>query len=169
MHVLNQQLATGLTWVTSNQSLLEFRLGISRTEAGKEPPGVGGPGMFELYGITGLPTDPRFAGGLTEQGVSGWTTWGRQNTNPQFQDPFVINPKINYSWVMGRQSFKTGYEYQTISTEIATTGVTHQGTSGMNGCRLTAAPTLPAYAATVLHRRSTERHEVCSVAHGEPC
>ena len=118
VHVLNQQFATGLTWVTKNQSLLDFRLGISRTEAGKEPPGVGGPGMLELYGIPGLPTDPRFAGGLTEQGVGGWTTWGRQNSNPQFQDPFVINPKINYTWVMGRQSFKTGYEYQTISTEI---------------------------------------------------
>ncbi len=118
VHVLNQQFATGLTWVANKQSLLEFRLGISRTEAGKEPPGVGGPGMLELYGIPGLPTDPRFAGGLTEQGVGGWTTWGRQNSNPQFQDPFVINPKINYTWVMGRQSFKTGYEYQTISTEI---------------------------------------------------
>jgi hypothetical protein len=118
VHVLNQQLATGLTYVTSKTSLVEFRLGISRTEAGKEPPGVGGPGMLELYGIPGLPTDPRFAGGLTEQAVSGWTAWGRQNSNPQFQNPFVINPKINFSWVRGRQSFKTGYEYQTISTEI---------------------------------------------------
>jgi hypothetical protein len=118
VHVLNQQFATGLTYVTGTTSLLEFRLGISRTEAGKEPPGVGGPGMLELYGIPGLPTDPRFAGGLTEQVVTGWTNWGRQNTNPQFQDPFVINPKINYTWGIGRQSFKTGYEFQTISTEI---------------------------------------------------
>ena len=58
--------------------------------------------MLEAYGITGLPTDPRFAGGLTEQGVTGWTTWGRQNSNPQFQNPFVINPRINYSWLQGR-------------------------------------------------------------------
>jgi hypothetical protein len=95
-----------------------MRLGISRTEAGKEPPGVGGPTMQDLYGIPGLPTDPRFAGGLTEQGVTGWTTWGRQNSNPQFQDPFVVNPRINFSWVRGRQSFKTGYEYQAINTKI---------------------------------------------------
>ncbi|MBA2302762.1 MAG: TonB-dependent receptor [Acidobacteria bacterium] len=118
VHVLNQQLATGFTYVTSAASLLEFRLGISRTEAGKEPPGVGGPGAFELYGIPGLPTDPRFAGGLTEQAITGFTNFGRQNSNPQFQDPFVINPKINFSWLRGRQSFKTGYEFQTISTEI---------------------------------------------------
>jgi hypothetical protein len=118
VHVLNQQLAGGVTFSPTPTSLLEVRLGISRTEAGKEPPGVGGPTMQDLYGIPGLPTDPRFAGGLTEQGVTGWTTWGRQNSNPQFQDPFVINPRINYSWVRGRQSFKTGYEYQAINTKI---------------------------------------------------
>ncbi len=43
---------------------------------------------------------------------------GRQNSNPQHQDPFVFNPRINYSWLAGRQSFKTGYEYQVINTEI---------------------------------------------------
>jgi hypothetical protein len=50
--------------------------------------------------------------------VTGWTTWGRQNSNPQFQDPSVLNPRVNYSWIRGRQSFKTGYEYQAINTQI---------------------------------------------------
>jgi hypothetical protein len=118
VHVLNQQFAGGLTFTPTMSSLLEMRLGISRTEAGKEPPGVGGPTMFDMFGITGLPTDPRFAGGLTEQQVGGWTAWGRQNSNPQFQDPFVLNPRINFSWIKGRQSFKTGYEYQAINTKI---------------------------------------------------
>jgi hypothetical protein len=118
VHVLNQQFAGGVTFTITPTSLLEMRLGVSRTEAGKEPPGVGGPTMLDLYGITGLPTDPRFAGGLTEQGVTGWTTWGRQNSNPQFQDPFVVNPRINFTWIRGRQSFKTGYEYQAINTKI---------------------------------------------------
>ena len=118
VHVKNTQVAGGLTYMPSGSSLFEFRLGWSRTNAGKEPPGVGGPNMLDAYGISGLPTDARFAGGLTEQGVSGWTTWGRQNSNPQFQDPSVFNPRINYSWVMGRQSFKTGYEYQAINTQI---------------------------------------------------
>ena len=118
LHVLNDQVAGGLTYSPTPSSLFEFRLGWSRTKAGKEPPGVGGPNMFDLYGITGLPTDKRFAGGLTEQGVTGWTTWGRQNSNPQFQDPSVFNPRVNYSWIMGRQAFKTGYEYQAINTQI---------------------------------------------------
>jgi hypothetical protein len=118
VHVLNDQAAAGFTFTPTPTSLFEARLGVSRTKAGKEPPGVGSPGMLEAYGISGLPTDPRFAGGLTEQGVTGWTTWGRQNSNPQFQDPSVLNPRINYSWVKGGQSFKTGYEYQAINTQI---------------------------------------------------
>jgi hypothetical protein len=78
-----------------------------------------------IPGETGSPANAfvhvlndQFAGGLTEQGVTGWTTWGRQNSNPQFQDPSVINPRINYSWIRGRQSLKTGYEYQAIDTQI---------------------------------------------------
>ena len=85
-------------------SLLDVRLGISSTKAGKEPPGVGGPTMLDLYGITGIPTDPRFAGGLTEQGVTGWTTWGRQNSNPQFQDPSVFNPSTTRGFAAARAS-----------------------------------------------------------------
>jgi hypothetical protein len=118
LHVLNDQVAGGITYSPTTTSVVELRVGWSRTKAGKEPPGVGGPGMLELYGISGLPTDPRFAGGLTEQNVTGWNSWGRQNSNPQFQDPSVFNPRINYSWILGRQSFKSGYEYQAINTQI---------------------------------------------------
>ena len=118
VHVKNDQGAVGFSFTVSPTSLLDVRLGVSRTKAGKEPPGVGGPTMLELYGITGLPTDPRFAGGLTEQGVTGWTTWGRQNSNPQFQDPSVFNPRLNFTWIRGSHSFKTGYEYQAINTQI---------------------------------------------------
>src|SRR5262249_52231768 len=56
VYVLNQQLATGATYIFGNSSVLDFRLGIMRTEAGKKPPLTGGPSMLQLYGITGLPT-----------------------------------------------------------------------------------------------------------------
>ena len=49
-----------------------------------------------------------FAGGLTQQSVSGWTAWGRQNSNPQFQNPFVIDLRLNYSWIKGAHTLKTG-------------------------------------------------------------
>jgi hypothetical protein len=114
VRVLNQQLASGVTHSLSANSLLEFRLGISRTKAGKTPTGVGDPN----FQLPGLPTDPRFAGGLSTQNISGYTSLGRQDSNPQFQDPLVINPRFNYTFVVGRHSLKTGYEYQRINTEI---------------------------------------------------
>jgi len=118
IRALNQQLATGFTHSFTPLSLLEFRLGLSRTEAGKEPPGLGGPSMRDLYGITGLPEDPAVRGGLTPQRVTGFSDFGRQATNPQWQDPFVTNPKVNFSWIKGSHALKAGYEYQRIHTEI---------------------------------------------------
>ena len=44
--------------------------------------------------------------------------FGRQATNPQWQYPTVCNPKVNYSWLMGRQSLKAGYEFQHINVEV---------------------------------------------------
>src|SRR5215470_17182519 len=118
IRVLNQQLAGGVTHNLSSSSLIEFRLGISRTKAGKTPTGVGGPNMLDLYGITGLPTDPSIAGGLNTQSISGYSGLGRQSSNPQHQDPTVVNPRVNYTFLVGKHSLKTGYEYQHINTVI---------------------------------------------------
>ena len=118
IRALNQQFAAGVTRTLGNLSLLEFRLGLSRTRAGKEPPAIGGPSMKALYGITGLSEDSRLTGGLTPQEVSGFSAFGRQATNPQWQHPFLYNPKVNYSRILGRHSLKLGYEYQRIHTEV---------------------------------------------------
>jgi hypothetical protein len=118
IRVLNQQIVGAWTYTVTPRSLLEVRLGLSRTRAGKEPFGLGGPSMRELYGITGLSDDPRLRGGLTAQEVSGFSRMGRQPTNPQWQHPFVTNPKAVYSFFRGRHSLKTGYEYQRVHTEI---------------------------------------------------
>jgi hypothetical protein len=118
VEVLNQQTAAGITRTLGNNSLLEVRLGVSNTDAGKTALGTGSPGMLDAYGISGLPDDAVFAGGLTQQSVNGWTAWGRQSSNPQFQDPFVIDARVNYSWIAGTHTFKTGYEYQRINTDV---------------------------------------------------
>ena len=70
------------------------------------------------YGITGLPTDPRVAAGLPTQLITGYSDLGRQATNPQWQYPTVFNPKVNYTWLQGRHSLKTGYEFQRVLTEV---------------------------------------------------
>ncbi len=121
VNVLNQQLAAGATYIFANSSVLDFRLGIMRTEAGKKPPLTGGPSMLQLYGITGLPTDPTITGGLTTQTITGFAQLGRQATNPQFQNPSNIDPRVNYSWNWGRHSLKTGYEYLRVNTDVQDT------------------------------------------------
>lgn len=118
VRVLNQQIALGFTRTLSAASLLEFRMGISRTEGGKFPLFVGTPTIGERFRIPNIPNDPRFTGGVSAQGINGFTALGVQSSNPQFQNPFVWNPKVNYSRVLSRHSLKMGYEYQAIDTDI---------------------------------------------------
>ncbi len=118
VRVLNYQMAGGATWTMDARSVMEFRLGIGKSEGGKFPVFIGQPPASVAYGITGLPEDPRFAGGLYAQSVGGYTAFGQQSSNPQFQNPLVINPKVNWSRLAGRHSVKAGYEYQAINTQI---------------------------------------------------
>ena len=118
IYARSKQLALGLTWAQSPTSLLEVRFGYGTTDAGKNPSALGTPGALEAFGLAGLPTDPRIAGGLPTQSITGFTTLGRQATNPQWQYPSVWNPKINYTWLNGAHSMKAGYEFQRINTQV---------------------------------------------------
>jgi hypothetical protein len=117
-YVTNKQLAAGLTIISSPTSLLETRFGWSKTQAGKNPLSLGSTPALDAYGITGLPTDARVAGGLPTQLITGFSDLGRQATNPQWQYPTVYNPKVNYTWLVNRHSLKSGYEFQHIQTEV---------------------------------------------------
>jgi hypothetical protein len=111
-------IAGGATWTLSTTSLFEFRLGVTKTEGGKIPLGVGLPNMLTAYGIPGLPTDPSLVGGLNSQYITGYAKMGSDNSSPQYQNPTVIDPKLNYTRVLGRHTLKTGYEYQDVFTEV---------------------------------------------------
>ena len=54
------------------------------------------------------------AGGLPQVSITNFTTFGRQSTNPQWQDPSLLDPKVNFTWVKGKHSLKFGYEYEHI-------------------------------------------------------
>ena len=56
--------------------------------------------------------------GLPTQLITGYSDLGRQATNPQWQYPTVFNPKVNYTWLQGRHSLKSGYEFQRVLTEV---------------------------------------------------
>jgi len=115
IYARNKQLVVGATYAASDRALLEIRFGWSNTQGGKNPPALG---ASDNFGISGLPIDDRISGGLPSQSISGYAGFGRQATNPQWQYPTVWNPKINFSWLRGRQSLKAGYEYQNISVEV---------------------------------------------------
>ena len=115
--VRNKQAVVGATWTISPTSVLEVRLGVDYTIAGKTPPTLGL--STPQFNIPGEPTDPSLAGGLFSVGLNGGlTAWGRSSSNPQFQDPFVGDPKIVFTKIKGRHSIKTGFEFQFIDTAV---------------------------------------------------
>ncbi len=114
--IFNQQIAGGLTRVFNQNSILDARFGFTRTDGGKFPYGQRLPSL--LQGIPGLPTDPTVVRSLNSQSVSGFSQFGNQGSNPQFQNPYIFNPKVNFTLIRGRHSFKMGYEYQAVFTTI---------------------------------------------------
>ncbi len=110
IRILDQQAALGNTYLFGPNKILDARLGISRTKAGKFNLSIGD----NAFSIPGLPSNPIVAGGLPSEGITGFTGFGRQSTNPQWQDPALLDPKVNYTWVKGLHSLKFGYEYEHI-------------------------------------------------------
>ena len=106
--MLDQQVALGYTHLIGSNKVLDARVGLSRTKAGKYTLSIGDNAIT----IPGLPTNPVVAGGLPSIGISGFTGFGRQSTNPQWQDPAVLDPKVNFTYVKGKHSMKFGYEYE---------------------------------------------------------
>ena len=88
------------------------------TVAGKTPPSLG-LNTPDFY-IPNQPTDASLVGGLFTVGLNGGlTALGRSSSNPQFQYPFVGNPKVVFTKIVGRHSVKTGFEYQFIDTAVS--------------------------------------------------
>lgn len=112
------QVAGGVTYTPTPNSMVEVRMGFSRARSGKEPPLIGGPSPLELYGLVGLPTDRSLTGGLPVQVFNGGlSALGRQATNPQYQYPTLWNPKVNVTRIMGRHAVKVGVEHQALNVD----------------------------------------------------
>ncbi len=119
VQISNRNIAGGVTWTISDTKLLDVRFGWSQNRGGKFPVGVGQTSLLTQNGITsGLPTDPTIVRSLNAQSVTGYSQFGAQSSNPQFQNPTIYNPKVNYTWIVGKHSLKLGYEFQTVHTEI---------------------------------------------------
>ncbi|MGO4514727.1 carboxypeptidase regulatory-like domain-containing protein [Terriglobus sp. 2YAB30_2] len=139
VNIKNRAIAGGVTWTISANKLLDIRFGWSKNEGGKFPVGFGGASMLTENGITnGIPTDPRVVRPLNQQSVTGFSQFGAQSSNPQFQNPTIFNPKGNFTWVKSLHTMKFGYENQLVHTEVndynpSYGSDTYQGTFAANG------------------------------------
>ena len=117
IRILDQQIALGYSYLLGANKVIDARLGLDRTKAGKFNLSIGNT-AFSTPGqpgyIPGLPSNPVVAGGLPSIGITGFTGFGRQSTNPQWQDPALLDPKVNFTWVKGNHSMKFGYEYERV-------------------------------------------------------
>jgi Carboxypeptidase regulatory-like domain/TonB-dependent Receptor Plug Domain/TonB dependent receptor len=118
IHAYNKQIVGGITHTFNQSSILDARIGFTWTQGGKTPYLAGVTSLNTQAGIPGLPTDPTVIRALSSENVKGFTAWGAQNSNPQFQNPFVIDPKVNYSILRGRDSIEVGWEFLAINTQI---------------------------------------------------
>lgn len=111
IRILDQQIALGYTHLFGADKVLDARLGLSKTKAGKYTLSIG----QNAFSIPGLQTVPAgIAGGLPQVSISNFTTFGRQSTNPQWQNPSLLDPKVNFTWIKGKHSLKFGYEFEKI-------------------------------------------------------
>ena len=146
--IVDQQALLGYTHIINNNQILDVRLALSRTKAGKASLSIGNTD----FAIPGLPSNPAVAGGLPTTSISGgFSALGRQSTNPQWQNPALLDPKINYSWVRGKHSLKFGYEFERVWMSVQNTdplGGSYAFSGGFSkcakvvtGCATTAAGT----------------------------
>jgi hypothetical protein len=112
--IYDEQVASGVTYARTNNTLIDARIAFTWMNGEKTPPYIGQTSMLAEAGIPNIPTDPRVVGPLNTQAVNNFSNFGRQTTSPNMQNPYVIDPKVNYTWLHGRHSFKFGYEYQYI-------------------------------------------------------
>ena len=113
IRILDQQIALGVTQLFGANKVVDARLGLDRTKAGKYNLSIGN---TAFNNIPGLPTtNAVVAGGLPSIAIGGgYTSFGRQSTNPQWQDPALLDPKVNFTWVKGNHTLKFGYEYERV-------------------------------------------------------
>ena len=95
VNIFNQQIAGGVTRSFNQNSILDARFAFTRTDGGKFPYGQHLPSL--MAGIPGLPTDPQVVRSLNVQSVSGFSQFGNQGSNPQYQNPYIFNPKVNFT------------------------------------------------------------------------
>jgi len=116
--VHDEQASLGFNHTISPNMFVDARLALSGTKGGKWTFAIGNNQVpASTFGLQNVAAS--VAGGLPSMAVSGgFTSFGRQGTNPQWQNPSLLDPKVNFSWIKGKHSMKFGYEYEKVWQEI---------------------------------------------------
>jgi len=107
----NKELAAGYVWQLTNASALDARVGFSWAAGSQNPISTGQTNLLVAAGEPNVPNDPRFASGLNTVTVTGFAQFGRNTQLPTVVNPYVVDPKVNYSWLKGHHNLKFGYEW----------------------------------------------------------
>ena len=116
LYARTKQMASGITYSLSANTLIDARFGVTLTHSGKSPYNLG---AQNLVTFPNAPTDSSIIGGVNSQIVGGFSQFGRQTTNPQFTDPYLATPKVAISSIHGRHTIKAGYEYGWLTQAIS--------------------------------------------------
>ena len=119
IHAIQQQAAIGYTWTRHADLAARSALWLHSRAGGQDSAVSGRP---EPAGSVRNPRPADFAQPDRRSEYADRQRLQRASAgrprNPQFQNPTSFNPKLNYSWVRGRHSLKTGYEFVAIRTEV---------------------------------------------------
>jgi hypothetical protein len=119
LHAENKQLAMAATYQINNASAIDARLGVTWSASTQKPASMGQTNLLTAAGIPNAPSDPSYASGLNTTTITGFTQFGRTNSLPTTVNPFVVDPKVNYTLLHNHHSLKFGYEYLHVSSVVS--------------------------------------------------
>jgi hypothetical protein len=105
--ITGQSAVLGWSRALTKSMFSEVRLGWNKIEGDTYQKAYGTDSNKE-YGITGIPADPRYTGGLAAMNIAGLSRLGGPSFRPQFQTSQVFQFSANTSWQRGSHSFKFG-------------------------------------------------------------
>lgn len=108
-YIQGQSAVFGWTRVLGSSMVNELRASWNNIDSDVLHPAFGIDANAQ-YGITGLPTNPLYSGGLPHLNIGGLTRIGGPFFRPQFQQSYVWQFSNNLSWTRGSHELRFGLE-----------------------------------------------------------
>jgi hypothetical protein len=136
-----QQLALGYTKVLASNKLNDLRFGLGKLKNGHISPRANVDNVVGRLGIN-LPNDNPLYWGVPNIGVTGLSGIGEESDAPFINDDTTLQVVDNFTWTLGKHSFKFGGELRHVRYDQIG-GVVTRGRWAFDG-RYTQQPLLPA-------------------------